>query len=55
MAERKMNPSIRRWAMAMHAAMQMYRREGRPTKGFTPIRKGTPEYKLVREIFDSRK
>jgi hypothetical protein len=46
------NPGLRAWGEALMVAMEMCRKDGTSTDGFTPIRKGTKEYKMVREIYD---
>jgi len=49
------NPGLRAWGEAMMICMEMWRKDGRSTRGFTPIRKGSVEYEDVREIYDRLK
>jgi len=49
------NPGLRAWGEAMMVGMEMWRKDGRRTDGFTPIRKGTEEYETVREIYERLK
>ena len=46
------NPGLRAWGEAMMIGMEMWRKDGYSTEGFTPIKKGTKEYATVREIYD---
>lgn len=49
------NPALKAWREALMIAREMYRREGRSTDGFLPLRKSSEEYRLVREIYDGRR
>lgn len=47
------NPGLMAWAMAFKKVRDMYKRDGRSTRGFTPLRRGSSEYEEVREVYDS--
>lgn len=45
------NPALMRWRRALMAAREKYRSQGKSLDGFLPLRKGTPEYTLVRKMY----
>jgi hypothetical protein len=48
----KRNPHLSAWSRAFKMMRDAYIREGRSTRGFTPLRKGTMEYNDVRHAYD---
>ena len=46
------NPGLMAWAKAFKKVRDMYKREGRSTEHFTPLRRGSPEYRDIREVYD---
>jgi DVNP family len=45
------NPYLVAWAKSFKEVRNSYIREGKSTSGFTPLRKGTPEYKAIAKVY----
>jgi hypothetical protein len=46
------NPGLMAWAKAFKRVRDLYIREGRSTMGFTPLRRGSREYRDIREVYE---
>ena len=46
------NPGLMAWSRAFKKVRDLYIREGRSTHGFTPLRRGSPEYREIREVYE---
>jgi len=46
------NPGLMAWAKSFKQVRDAYKRAGRSTHGFTPLRKGSVEYDEIREVYE---